>query len=204
MSMVPGDTIGPYSIIEQVGRGGMATVHKAYQASLARYVAIKVLPAFFAEDAGFRERFQQEAIAIAKLRHPNILVVFDYGEENGITYLVSEFIESGTLVEQLGAPLPLDYALTSLTPLASALDYAHARSILHRDIKPSTILLARDGTPVLSDFGLAKMMGSMPRLTLTGMTVGTPEYMAPQQGMAEQVGPPAANYPLAVAPSHIL
>src|ERR1700730_676691 len=107
MSMVPGATIGPYRIVEQIGRGGMATVYKAYQAALARYVAIKVLPAFFAEDTAFRERFQQEAIAIAKLRHPNILLVFDYGEEGGVTYLVSEFIDGGTLAEQIGAPLPL-------------------------------------------------------------------------------------------------
>ena len=204
MSMMPGTTIGPYRIIEQVGRGGMATVYKAFHASLARYVAMKVLPAFFAEDEDFRQRFQQEAIAVAKLRHPAILVIFDYGEEGGVTYLVSEFVDGGTLAEQLGAPLPLEYTLGILGPVAAAIDYAHGRGILHRDIKPSNILLARDGTPVLSDFGLAKMMGSLSRLTRTGMMVGTPEYMAPEQGMGEEAGPASDRYALAVVAYEML
>ena len=198
MTLAPGATMGPYRILEQIGRGGMATVYKAYQAALARNVAIKVLPAFFAEEEGFRERFQQEAIAVAKLRHPNVLAVFDYGEEGGVTYIVSEFVDGGTLAEQVGQPLPVDYVVRILSPIASALDYAHSRGVLHRDVKPSNILLERDGTPILSDFGLAKMIGSLPRLTRTGTTVGTPEYMAPEQGEGEAVGPPADHYALAV------
>ncbi len=191
MTLIPGADIGPYRVVEQIGPGGMATVYKAYQPSLARYVAIKVLPAFFAEQPGFSERFQQEAIAVAKLRHPNILQVFDYGTHEGVSYIVSEFVDGGTLAEQVGKPLPIEYVVKVLGPIAGALDYAHTRDVLHRDIKPSNILLARDGTPVLSDFGLAKMIGSQAQLTASGATVGTPEYMAPEQGQGMELGPAA-------------
>ena len=204
MTLTPGVNLGPYRIVEQIGRGGMASVYKAYQPALARHVAIKVLPAFFSEDPGFRERFQQEAIAVAKLRHPNILQVFDYGEQDGITYLVSEFIDGGTLADQVGSPLPLDYTTKILTPIANALDYAHARGVLHRDVKPSNILLSRDSTPILSDFGLAKMIGSQPRLTVSGATVGTPEYMAPEQGEGAVIGPAADQYALGVVAYEML
>lgn len=204
MSLVPGANFGAYRIIEQAGRGGMATVYKAHQPALARFVAIKVLPSFFAEEPGFRERFQQEAMAVANLRHPNILSVFDYGEEEGVPYLVTEFVDGGTLAQQLGAPLPVDYVTRILGPIGSALDYAHARGVVHRDVKPSNILLARDGTPVLSDFGLAKMMGSLPRLTTTGTTVGTPEYMSPEQAEGATVGPSSDLYSLATVAYEML
>src|SRR5438045_9784832 len=105
MGLTPGTIIGPYRIVEQLGKGGMATVYKAHQAALARYVAIKVLPEFLAEEEGFAERFQQEAVAIAKLRHPNILAVFDYGKHETIAYIVTEFVDGGTLAEQVGKPL---------------------------------------------------------------------------------------------------
>ncbi len=198
MSLVVGETFGAYRITEQLGRGGMATVYKGYQTSLARFVAIKVLPAFFAEEEGFRERFRREAIAVAQLRHPNILAVFDYGEEEGVAYIVNEFVDGGTLADQLGNPLPVDYTVRMLAPIASALDYAHSRGVVHRDVKPSNILLARDGTPILGDFGLARMMGSLPRLSRTGTAMGTPEYMAPEQAEGDEAGPPADLYALAV------
>lgn len=199
MTLAAGQTIGQYRVVEQVGRGGMATVYKAHQASLARYVALKVLPAYLAEDEGFAERFRSEAVTIAKLRHPNILQVFDHGDENGVRYIVSEFVDGGTLADQIGAPLPVDYVVQMLRPVASALDYAHARDVVHRDVKPSNVLLARDGTAVLSDFGLAKMMtGAAPRLTRTGAVVGTPEYMSPEQAMGEDAGAASDRYALAV------
>src|SRR5206468_3291717 len=124
---------------------------------------------------------------------------FDYGEDVGLHYIITEFVDGGTLAEQIGAPLPLDYVVTMLGPIASALDYAHARDVVHRDVKPSNVLLAGDGTPVLSDFGLAKMMmSSTPRLTRTGAVVGTPEYMAPEQAMGDEAGAASDRYALAV------
>jgi eukaryotic-like serine/threonine-protein kinase len=183
----------------------MATVYKAHQAGLARFVAIKVLPEFLATEEGFKERFQQEAQAVAKLRHPNILAVFDYGDFEGTAYIVNEFVDGGTLGDQLGSPLPMDYVANSLMPIASALDYAHSRSILHRDIKPTNILMTMDGTPVLADFGLAKMMErSGPGLTQSGMIVGTPEYMSPEQCSGEKIGPAADIYSLGVVAYQML
>ena len=199
MTLEAGTMIGAYRILEQVGRGGMATVYKAYQPALARNVAIKVLPSYLADDEVFRERFRAEAVTIARLRHPNILAVFDFGSEGGVNYIVTEFVDGGTLADQLASPLPAEYVARMLAPVASALDYAHARDVIHRDVKPSNILIARDGTPVVSDFGLARLLlGSLPRLTQTGSLVGTPEYMAPEQAGGETAGPPADRYALAV------
>jgi len=205
MTLTAGTALGPYRILEQVGRGGMATVYKAHHAALARNVAIKVLPTHLADEDVFRERFRAEAVTIAKLRHPNILAVYDYGNENGIFYIVTEFVDGGTLADQLGKPLPLDYAVRMLGPVASALDYAHARDVVHRDVKPSNVLVARDGNVVVSDFGLARMLeGSLPRLTQTGALVGTPEYMAPEQASGESAGPAADRYALAVVAYEML
>jgi tRNA A-37 threonylcarbamoyl transferase component Bud32 len=205
MTLAAGTAIGPYRILEQVGRGGMATVYKAHHAALARNVAIKVLPTHLADDDVFRERFRAEAVTIAKLRHPNILAVYDYGNESGLYYIVTEFVDGGTLADQLGKPLPVDYVVRMLGPVASALDYAHAREVVHRDIKPSNVLVARDGNVIVSDFGLARMLeGSLPRLTQTGALVGTPEYMAPEQAAGESAGPAADRYALAVVAYEML
>jgi serine/threonine protein kinase len=204
MNVAPGTMIGPYRIVEKIGRGGMATVYKAHHAALARYVAIKVLPEFLAGEPGFKERFQQEAVAVAKLRHPNILAVFDYGDVDGTTYIVNEFIDGGTLSDQLGQPLPIDYVVATLKPVAGAIDYAHARGILHRDIKPSNILMNMEGTPVLGDFGLAKMLEGGPGLTQVGMIVGTPEYMSPEQCTGDVLGPSADLYALGVVAYQML
>jgi hypothetical protein len=193
----PGDMLGEYRIEALLGRGGMATVYRAYQASLARMVAIKVLPDFLAEEEGFRERFQQEAIAIARLRHPAILVVFDYGEQDGMPFLVTEYLEHGTLADRLGAPFLLTETLRLLTPIAAALDFAHERGVVHRDVKPANILIAADGSPVLADFGLAKLLDSQKRLTQTGMLMGTPHYMAPEL-LGGVIGPSVDRYALAV------
>ena len=198
MSLPEGCMLGPYRIIGRIGRGGMATVYKAHHPALDRDVAIKVLPDFFAEDEAYRERFQQEARSVARLKHPNILNVFDFGQEQGITYLVLELVEGGTLAERLGRPMDLEDVIRIMRPIASALDHAHAQGVLHRDIKPSNILIHRDGTPVLADFGLAKMADSVRRLTASGTVLGTPEYMSPEQGAGEPIGPPSDRYSLAV------
>ena len=204
MNVAEGMTLGPYRIMERLGRGGMASVHRAYHPALDRYVAIKVLPDFFADEPGYRERFQQEARSVARLRHPNILEIFDFGYDAGTCYLVFELVEGGTLADRVGKPMGLREVVQLLEPLAAALDHAHANGILHRDIKPSNILIQRDGTPVLADFGLAKIAGSMQKLTMSGLVMGTPEYMSPEQAADEFVGPASDLYSLAVVAYEML
>jgi serine/threonine protein kinase len=201
----PGNTLGNYQIVEKIGAGGMGAVYKAYQPSLGRFVAIKVLPPQTSGDPAFGERFAQEARAIGKLRHPNIVTAFDFTQQDDVAYLVSDYIDGGTLADQLGTPLPLEYAMGILGPLGAALDYAHARGIVHRDIKPQNILLTRDGTPVLTDFGLAKIVGPGSGLTQVGSLMGTAEYMAPElAGGSEVAGPAADQYALGLIAYQLL
>ena len=204
MTLRQGTMLGPYRIVEQIGRGGMATVYKAHHPALDRLVAIKVLPEFYAEDMAYRERFRQEARAIARLEHPNILNVFDFGEEGGLPYLVTELLEGGTMADVVGAPLDLEDVVRWLRPVANALDYAHAHGILHRDLKPSNILLRADRTPVLGDFGLVKLANTARKLTASGTVLGTPEYMSPEQSTGESIGPASDLYSLAVVAYEML
>jgi hypothetical protein len=205
LTLTPGGTLGNYQIIEKVGAGGMGSVYKAYQPALGRYVAIKVLPPQTAGDPSFAERFALEARAIGKLRHPNIVTAYDFSTSGDLAYLVSDFIDGGTLADQLGAPLPLEYVMTILTPMASALDYAHARGVVHRDIKPQNILLTHEGSPVLTDFGLAKIIGPGSGVTQAGALMGTAEYIAPECASgAESAGPPADQYAIAIVAYQML
>ena len=204
MTVLEGMTLGPYRVMERIGRGGMAAVHRAYHPALDRYVAIKVLPEFFADEPGYRERFQQEARSVARLKHPNILEIFDFGYEEGIAYLVLELVDGGTLADRVGRPMDLQDVVRLIEQVASALDHAHANGVLHRDIKPSNILLHSDGTPVLADFGLARMAGSTRRLTSSGIVMGTPEYMSPEQAADEPLGPPSDVYSLAIVAYEML
>ncbi|TMC35679.1 MAG: response regulator, partial [Chloroflexi bacterium] len=204
MKLQQGATIGAYRLLERIGRGGMSSVYRAYHAALDRYVAIKVLPDFFADDPLYRERFQQEARSVAHLKHPNILEIFDFGCEDNIAYLVLELVEAGTLADRVGKPMELREAVRVLEQLAGALDHAHQHGVLHRDIKPSNILLRADGTPVLADFGLAKMAGSLRRLTGSGVVMGTPEYMSPEQAADEPLGPASDLYSFAIVAYEML
>ncbi|HYR50151.1 MAG TPA: HD domain-containing phosphohydrolase [Candidatus Eisenbacteria bacterium] len=202
--MSEGTYLGPYRIVQRIGQGGMATVYRAHHSELDRFVAIKVLPEFFAEDEGYRERFQLEAQSVAGLRHPNILSAFDFGETAGLPYLVMELAEGGTLADRLGSPVELQDVVRLLRPIASALDHAHAHGVLHRDIKPSNILIRQDGTPVLADFGLAKLAHSVRKLTASGVVFGTPEYMSPEQAAGEPLNAATDQYSLAVVAYEML
>ena len=178
-----GRTIGNYQIREELGRGGMAVVYRAYQQSLNRYVAIKVLPPQFAFDREFVERFQREARAAAGLRHPNIVVIHDVGQEEGIYYIVMEYLEGQTLkqvIEQEG-PLPPQRVGRIIEQVAAALDYAHRRGFVHRDVKPANIFVGEGDRVTLTDFGIAKAGAETQHLTRTGTLMGTPEYMSPEQ-----------------------
>jgi putative two-component system response regulator len=199
-----GTTLGPYRVMERLGRGGMAAVYRAYHPALDRYVAIKVLPDFFADEPDYRERFQQEARSVARLKHPNILEVFDFGYQDGTAYLVLELVEGGTLADRVGKPMELEQVVRLIEQVASALDHAHANGVLHRDIKPSNILIHSDGTPVLADFGLARMVGQLHRLTSSGTVMGTPEYMSPEQAADEPLSPASDVYSLAIVAYEML
>ena len=197
----PGQMLGHYQIIEQIGEGGMATVYKAYQPSMDRNVAIKVLPSQLAESAEFAKRFQQEARIIAKLEHPHILPVFDYGESDGVTYLVMRYLDAGTLRERMetGRPLLLNEIDHLFTQLAEALSYAHSYGIIHRDLKPSNALIDSQGNLFLTDFGIAKMLESAsPRLTQTDVIMGTPAYISPEQAQAIKVNQRSDIYSLGI------
>ena len=184
VTIPPGSSLGRYRIIEQLGRGGMATVFRCHDPNLDRYVAVKVLPSFHTEDPTFTARFAQEAQTIAKLNHPNILKIYDFGEDKGYTYIVNELILGGDLQDKLeGGKLSPVEVLKFMQPLADALDHAHANGIVHRDLKPANVLLHEDGRPVLADFGLARMLESSTRFTQASQAMGTPEYMAPEQAM---------------------
>ena len=184
VSIPAGSSLGRYRVIEQLGRGGMATVYRCHDPNLDRYVAVKVLPSFHTEDPTFTGRFTQEAQTVAKLSHPNILQIYDFGEDKGFTYIVSELVPGGDLQDMLkGEPLPVLDVLKFMRPPAEALDYAHASGIIHRDLKPANVLLDGDGRPILADFGLARMLESATRFTLASQALGTPEYMAPEQAM---------------------
>jgi tRNA A-37 threonylcarbamoyl transferase component Bud32 len=177
-----GQNVGPYRILEQLGQGGMATVYKAYHAGLDRYVAIKVLHAAFREDPSFTARFSREARVVAKLEHPNIVPIYDYSEYEGQPYLVMKFIEGETLKARLArGPLSAAEAVRVIEAVGAALSYAHGKGILHRDVKPSNVLLTPDGGIYLADFGLARIAQSGESTLSSDMLLGTPHYISPEQ-----------------------
>ena len=194
MDNLIGQNLGRYHVIEPLGQGGMAAVYKAFDTTLERNVAIKIIRSDRKEGTeqnDFLRRFQREARALAQLDHPYILKVLDYGEQEGTPYLVMPYIQGGTLKDKLGSPMPFRQAAALLAPVAQALDYAHQRGIIHRDVKPANILISESGAPLLSDFGIAKIIsggGESTQLTATGVGIGTPDYMAPEQWMGKADG----------------
>ena len=187
MPFQQGENVGPYRIIDQLGQGGMATVFKAYHPNLDRYVAIKVLHPAFKQDPQFLERFQREARVVAKLDHPNIVPVFDYADHDGQSYLVMKFIEGETLKGVIDRRWPSkEQILGIVRSVGNALTYAHSQGVLHRDVKPSNILLAGSDSVYLADFGLARM-AEAGESTLSGdQLLGTPHYISPEQARGEK------------------
>ncbi|HEY9172885.1 MAG TPA: serine/threonine-protein kinase [Verrucomicrobiae bacterium] len=172
-------------IIELIGLGGMGCVFKARQPKLERFVALKLLPTKFAADPSFRERFSREARVLARLNHPNIVSVYDFGEAGGFFYLLMEFVDGANLRQAMRAGrFTPEQALAIVPKICEALQFAHSEGILHRDVKPENILLDTKGRVKIADFGIAKLVGEpqpVTQLTATGATIGTPQYMAPEQ-----------------------
>jgi serine/threonine protein kinase len=222
ISDLAGQTLGQYEIGDLIGRGSMSTVYRARQRRLQRDVAVKVMAPALAAQPSFRQRFEREAQAIANLYHPNILTVHDYGEtEDGRLYLVVDFVPGGTLRERLGPALVgsptedpsrsasldseniareafLEEAIEIAAQVAEALDYAHSQGVVHRDVKPNNILMTGDGRPLLADFGLVRSIQDDRRLTDSGVMLGTPDYMAPEQAHGKEVDGRADIYALGV------
>jgi len=191
MPDLTGLSLGRYHILEQLGEGGMATVYKAYDTRLEREVALKVLRTDQFIPAQLQmvlQRFEREAKSLAKLKHPNIVNILDFGEHEGMPFLVMEYLPGGTLKQKLGGKIPWQAAIQSLIPVARGLAYAHQHGIIHRDVKPANILIDENNEPVLTDFGIAKLLEASDGQTLTasGVGIGTPEYMAPEQGLGEK------------------
>ncbi len=200
MKQLIGQSISRYHITELLGEGGMAAVYKAFDTRLERYVAIKFIRPDAVNQEIFLKRFEREAKALASLSHPNIVKIHDYGNHEGMPYLVMEYISGGTLKQKLGEPFSPQNAARLIIPIAQALDYTHRHNIIHRDVKPANFLMSESGQPMLSDFGIARMLeqGETRALTHTGTGIGTPEYMAPEQGMGEKVDQRADIYSLGV------
>lgn len=196
-----GTRLGPYQIVEEVGRGGMAVVYRAHQASMERDVAVKVISGNISSDDQAIMRFQREARLIARLEHPHILPVYDFDGAHRPPYIVMRYLDGGTLkdIMQCGA-LPLEEALLLLQQVASALDYAHRLGIIHRDIKPSNIMIDREGNAFVTDFGIARLADAGEhQITSAGAILGTPDYMSPEQILGDSnLDAHADQYSLAV------
>jgi serine/threonine protein kinase len=208
MSQLTYTALGPYRLQSLLGTGGMSEVYRAFDPRLEREVAVKILSPALAGQAGFLERFRREARAAARLDHPHILPIFDFGEERGITYVVMPLIEGGTLRDRLvqrGA-CSLREGLTVLSQVALGLHEAHQHRLVHRDVKPANILMAPGGRALLADFGIACAIADTHDMGLTqnGMGIGTPEYMSPEQARGERVDCRADVYALGLVLFQVL
>lgn len=200
-----GQSIGQYELQELLGIGGMGAVYRAFQPSLKRSVAIKILTPALAQQPGYLERFNREAETAAGLEHSHIVPIYDHGTENGASYVVMRYLTGGTLADRMrrhkdqAMPMPsLGEVAELLEQLGSALDYAHSQGIVHRDIKPSNVMFDEHGNAYIVDFGIAKLIDTTESLTGTGVSMGTPAYMAPEQWKGEPVGPATDQYALGV------
>ncbi len=187
-----------YNIIRELGRGGMATVYLAEHVLLKRQVAIKVMSVSLSEDASFRERFLKEGQIVAKLEHPGIVKIHEIAAVDDFQYIIMELVPGGSLQERLVKGLNIDEAVSIISQVADVLGFALEKGYIHRDIKPANILFRSDGTPVLTDFGIAKELADASLKTKTGTAMGTPAYMSPEQAMGQKVDGRADLYSLGV------
>lgn len=198
---------GDYELLQELGRGGMGIVYRARQLSLGREVALKLMLRGQHATQADRDRFQAEAMAVAKLDNPHIVPVYEVGESDGTPYFSMKYIAGGTLARRLAdGPMPSREAAQLLATVARTIHFAHTRGILHRDLKPSNILIDEEGEAHITDFGLAKQIADHASLTRTGAVLGTPAYMAPEQAAGDrgQVGPASDVYSLGVILYHML
>lgn len=195
-----GEQVGPYLVRERIGHGGMADVYRAFQTTVNREVALKLIPLTAdPEHDVFRERFHHEAEIIAALEHPHILPIFDYGISSDVLYISMRYLRGGTLNDVLAyGPLPSPWVIGRLESMSAALGYAHQRGVIHRDLKPSNVLLDDDQQAYLADFGLATVLGESSQLTTPGSIVGTPAYMSPEQLLGDSIDHRADLYSLGV------
>jgi serine/threonine protein kinase len=196
--MLEARKIAGYTLLEPIGYGGMAVVYRARQETLDRIVAVKVLSETFASSEEFLERFRREARTAANMRHPNVVTVHDFGQdERGVPYLVLEYVEGATLADLMDVGLDDARVPDLLDQIAAGLDYAHSRGVIHRDIKPGNVLLTEDGRAILTDFGLAWLLEGT-QLTMVGGVIGTPEYMSPEQAAGDPIDHRTDVYALGV------
>ncbi|MGD2047431.1 MAG: serine/threonine-protein kinase, partial [Gemmatimonadota bacterium] len=198
-------TLGEYEILSELGRGGMATVFLAHDISLDRKVAIKVMAPHLLEGEGMAERFKLEARTAAQLSHPHIIPIYAVKETAETLFFVMKFVEGRGLdsVIKKSGQLPIPMVTDILTKVGSALGYAHRRDVVHRDIKPGNIMIDDEGTPIVTDFGIAKVAEAK-GLTVTGTTIGTPSYMSPEQCEAREVTGASDQYSLGIVAFEML
>ncbi len=200
-----GRMLGQYELRELLGAGGMGAVYQGYQASLRRVVAVKVLLLQRTGQADLIERFDREAMTVATLEHPNIVPIYDFGTQDGISYIIMRLLTGGSLAERLtrtqndGKPLPsLAETSTLLAQLASALDYAHSQGVIHRDVKPGNVMFDNQDRAYLVDFGIAKLSNATSGLTGTSIALGTPSFMPPEQWRGDPITSAADQYSLGI------
>ena len=204
MEPVSGRKLGRYTLTRRLGAGGMAEVWEATDELLKRRVAVKIVRAALSESREFASRFLREARLAAQLQHAHVVAVYDVGLEAGSLFVVMPVLAGGSLADRLAGPFDDRTALAWLRALASALDFAHGRGIVHRDVKPLNVLFDEAGEPHLSDFGLARGLDEATQLTQTGVLLGTPLYMSPEQAMGTPAGPAADQYSLGVLAYRLL
>ena len=201
MPLEAGTRLGHYRIIALLGRGGMADVYRAADERLGREVALKAVPPEFARDPERVERFEREVRAAARLTHPNIVTVYEFGQGGGQHFYTMALMPGGDLKARVRAHpdgMPPAEARAVAAAMARALDYAHRQGFVHRDVKPENILFGEDGAPQLTDFGIARAMSSGTRMTATGMSIGSPHYMSPEQARGQAVDGRSDLYSLGV------